>query len=190
MKNLGLISWLAKRKLSEEQVAEVFVETTFETVEQGWPELAGFINETNGFVECPNVDPEDYGRFLMVIVAANIQLIPQHFDSGIDRQLIQRIFSKFSRALDISPDQFASKIKHYRSFMKQVNKPSKNLITAMTRTVFYKYNLNQYQEAFFRDMNSPNPNIQRELRDLMQHFLWDWDAFKTTYRVVNSKAKF
>ncbi len=188
MKNLGLISWLAKRKLSEEQVAQVFVDTTFETVEQGWPEFAGFINESTGFIECPNIDPEDYGRFLMIIVSANIQLIPQHFDSGVDRQIIQRIFSKFARAFDITPDAFASKVKHYRSFMKQINNPSKNLVTAMTRAVFYKYNLNQFQDAFFRDMNSPNPNTQRELKELMQHFLWDWDAFKTTYRVVSSKV--
>jgi hypothetical protein len=76
MKNLGLISWLAKRKLSEEQVAHVFVETTFETVEQGWPELAAFLNESDGFIQCPKLDPEDYGRFLMIIVSANIQLIP------------------------------------------------------------------------------------------------------------------
>lgn len=188
MKNLGLINWLAKRKLSEEQVANVFVETTFESVEQGWPELAAFLNESDGFIQCPQLDSEDYGRFLMIIVAANIQLIPQHFDNGQDRQIIQRIFSKFARALDIAPDVFASKVKHYRSFMKQINQPSKNLVTAMTRAVFYKYHLNQCQAPFFRDMNSPNPNTQRELRDLMQHFLWDWPAFKTTYRVVQSKS--
>ena len=94
MKNLGLISWLAKRKLSEEQVAHVFVETTFESVEQGWPELAAFLNESDGFIQCPQLDSEDYGRFLMIVVAANIQLIPQHFDNGHDRQIIQRIFKK------------------------------------------------------------------------------------------------
>ena len=187
MKNLGLFSWLSKRKLSEEQVACVFVNTTFESVEQGWPEIAAFLNEAPGFVQSPNLDPEDYGRFLMINVAANIQLIPQHFDSGVDRQIIQRIFSKFARALDIAPEDFASKVKHYRSFMKQVNKPSKNAVTAMTRAIFYKYHLNQFQAPFFRDMNSPNPTIQRELKELMEHFLWDWPAFNETYRVVSVK---
>ena len=71
MKNLGLFSWLSKRKLSEEQVACVFVNTTFESVEQGWPEIAAFLNEAPGFVQSPNLDPEDYGRFLMINVAAS-----------------------------------------------------------------------------------------------------------------------
>jgi hypothetical protein len=36
-------------------------------------------------------------------------------------------------------------------------------------------------------MNSPNPTIQRELKELMEHFLWDWPAFNETYRVVSVK---
>lgn len=189
MRNLGLFSWLAKRKLSEEQVANVFVETTFETVENGWPEVAAFLNEAKGFTRSPQLDPEDYGRFLMIIVAGNLQLIPKHFDAGVDRLIIQRICSKFARQLDLSPETFTHKVKQYRSFMKQINHPSKNIVLAMTRAVFYKYHLNQYQAPYFRDMNTPEPNIQRELQKLMSHFLWDWEAFNDSYRVVASKVQ-
>ena len=42
MKNLGLLSWLSKKKLTDEQVANIFVNTSFETVEQGWPQVAAF----------------------------------------------------------------------------------------------------------------------------------------------------
>ena len=188
MRNAGLFSWMTKKKLTEEQVAIFFVDTTFETVEKGWPEVAAFLNECDGFEQSPELDPEDYGRFLMIIVAANIQMIPKHFDSGVDRQVIQRICSKFARALDIGPETFAGKVKKYRAFMKQINSPSKNVGTAMTRAVFYKYHLNQYQDAYFRDMNTPEPNIQRDLKQLMEHFLWDWDAFTESYRVVSSKV--
>lgn len=188
MRNLGLFSWLAKRKLSEEQVANVFVETTFETVENGWPEVSAFLNEARGFTRNPQLDPQDYGRFLMIIVAGNLQMIPKHFDAGVDRQIIQRIFSKFARQLDLSPEAFAQKVKQYRAFMKQINHPSKNIVLAMTRAVFYKYHLNQFQEPYFRDMNTPEPNTQRELQQLMSHFLWDWEAFNESYRVVSTKA--
>jgi hypothetical protein len=178
---------MTKRKLTEEQVANIFVDTTFETVENGWPEVAEFLNECPGFEQSPGLDTEDYGRFLMIIVLANIQMIPKHFDSGVDRQIIQRICSKFARSLDISPESFARKVKQYRAFMKQINRPSKNVGTAMTRAVFYKYHLNQYQNAYFRDMNAPEPNIQRDLKRLMEHFLWDWDAFTESYRVVSER---
>ena len=87
---------MTRRKLTEEQVAALFVETTFETVEQGWPEIAAFLNASPVFIQRPNLDEEDYGRFLMIIVSANLQLIPKHFDSGIDRQIIQHICSKYT----------------------------------------------------------------------------------------------
>jgi len=180
---------MTRRKLTEEQVASLFVETTFETVEQGWPEIASFLNESNVFIERPNLDHEDYGRFLMIIVSANLQLIPKHFDSGVDRQIIQHICSKFALAFGIAPETFTSKMKNYRSFLKQINRPSKNLVTAMTRAIFYKYNLNQFQEPYFRDMNTPEPNIQRELKVLMAHFLWDWNAFTENYRVATRKVR-
>jgi len=188
MKNLGLLSWMTRRKLTEEQVAALFVETTFETVEQGWPEIAAFLNENPTFIESPQLHPEDYGRFLMIIVSANLQMIPQHFESGVDRQIIQHICSRFARSLDISPELFTTKVKQYRAFMKQINRPSNNLVTAMTRAIFYKYHLNQFQEPYFRDMNAPEPNIQRELKGLMAHFLWDWDAFNESYRVTASRV--
>ena len=180
---------MTRRKLTEEQVAALFVETTFETVEQGWPEIAAFLNASPVFIQRPKLDEEDYGRFLMIIVSANLQLIPRHFDSGVDRQIIQHICSKFALAFGLTPDVFTQKVKNYRSFMKQINRPSKNLVTAMTRAIFYKYHLNQFQEPYFRDMNTPEPNIQRELKSLMAHFLWDWDAFTENYRVSASKAR-
>jgi hypothetical protein len=37
-------------------------------------------------------------------------------------------------------------------------------------------------------MNTPEPNIQRDLKQLMEHFLWDWDAFTESYRVVPTSA--
>ena len=45
--------------------------------------------------------------------------------------------------------------------MKEVNRPSKNTLTAMTRAVCYKYDVIAYQEPYFRDMNVPNPILQK-----------------------------
>lgn len=187
MKNLGFLNWIAKRKLTEEQVANAFVQTTFETVEEGWPEVAAFLNESEIFLTSPGLDPEDYGRFLMIIVAGNLSFIPNHFDAGMDRQLIARILAKFNRALDLPRDEFGKKVRTYSSFMKQVNHPSTNVLRGMTRAVMYKYHLNKFQEAYFRDMNCPSPILEKDLLDVMKHFLWDWDAFLESYRVVSSK---
>ena len=40
------------------------------------------------------------------------------------------------------------------------NQPAfQELVTAMTRAIFYKYHLNQFQEPYFRDMNTPEPTF-------------------------------
>ena len=64
MKNLGLLSWLSKKKLTDEQVANIFVNTSFETVEQGWPQVAlSSRTAPPEFDAAPTSTKEDYGRF-------------------------------------------------------------------------------------------------------------------------------
>ena len=183
MKNLGLLSWLSKRKLTDEQVANIFVNTSFETVELGWPEVASLLNMMPEFEKAPELDSEDYGKFLMIVVAANLSHVPKHFANGVDRAIINRCISKFSRALGVPKDKFAKKVKEFRNFMKEINRPSKNTTTAVTRAVIYKYDLIDCQDAYFRDMNVPNPIIQKALRDLMVSFIWDWDEISDNYTV-------
>ena len=183
MKNLGLLSWLSKRKLTDEQVANIFVNTSFETVELGWPEVASLLNMMPEFEKAPELDSEDYGKFLMIVVAANLSHVPKHFANGVDRAIINRCISKFSRALGVPKDKFAKKVKEFRNFMQEINRPSKNTTTAMTRAVIYKYDLIDCQDAYFRDMNVPNPIIQKALRDLMVSFIWDWDEISDNYTV-------
>ena len=119
----------------------------------------------------------------MIIVAANLSHVPKHFANGLDRAIIKRCVAKFARALGVPKDKFANKIKEFKSFMKEVNKPSNNSTTAMTRAVIYKYGLIECQDAYFRDMNVPNPIIQKALRDLMVSFIWDWDEISDNYRI-------
>ena len=189
MKNLGLLSWLSRKKLTDEQVANIFVNTSFDTVEQGWPQVASFLNAAPEFDTSPHLNPEDYGKFLMIVVSANLGLIPKHFDPGVDRAIIQRCCAKFGFALGLPPDTFALKVKEFRAFMKEVNRPSKNTLTAMTRAVCYKYDVIAHQEPYFRDMNVPNPILQKNLREVMEHFLWDWEEFVDQYKVVVTSDK-
>ena len=38
------------------------------------------LNAAPGFDTSPHLNPEDYGKFLMIVVSANLGLIPKHFD--------------------------------------------------------------------------------------------------------------
>ena len=48
-----------KEKLTDEQVANIFVNTSFDTVEQGWPQVASFLNAAPEFDTSPHLNPED-----------------------------------------------------------------------------------------------------------------------------------
>ena len=187
MKNFGLLNWLAKRKLTDEKVANIFVNSTFESVEKGWPEVSALLNASTEFEKDPGLNENDYGRFLMIVVAANLSLVPNHFDPGVDRAIIKRCCAKFGLALGVPKEDFALKVKQYRIFMKKINHPSNNTLTAMTRAVFYKYGLIEAQKSYFKDMNVPDPIIMKNLRDVMENSTMDWDEICDNYRVTTTK---
>ena len=191
MKNLGLLNWLSKRKLTDEKGANIFVNTSLEIVEEGWPKIVELLNASPEFEKSPELDPKDYGRFLMNVVSANLSLVPKHFDPGVDRAIIKRCCAKFGRVLGVPKEDFAKKVKEFKAFMKKVNHPSTNSVTAMTRAVFYKYHLIESQDEYFRDMNVPNPIIMTGLRDVVTNFYWDWDeVICDNYKVVVTQDDF
>jgi len=50
--------------------------------------------------------------------------------------------------------------------------------------VFFKYDLNQYQTDYFRNMNTPNPIFLKRLDEIINQFVFDWQELKEKYRVV------
>jgi hypothetical protein len=166
-------------------VANIFVNTSLEIVEEGWPKIVELLNASPEFEKSPELDPKDYGRFLMIVVSANLSAVPKHFDPGVDRAIIKRSCAKFGRVLGVPKEDFAKKVKEFKAFMKKVNHPSTNSVTAMTRAIFYKYHLIASQDDYFRDMNVPNPIIMAGLRDVVTNFYWDWDeVICDNYKVV------
>ncbi|MGF1566236.1 MAG: hypothetical protein ACFCUH_12790 [Flavobacteriales bacterium] len=179
-----MLALFGKKKITDTQISNYFVVTTLDTVERGWPEVAGFINDSLEFESQPQLASDDYGKFLMIVIAANINTISSQFDDGHDKEIIRQAVHKFAEAFDISPEAFASKLKEYREFLSRVNHPSKNTLYAMSKGIFFKYNLNVHQIEYFRSLNTPNPIFLRNMDELMIHFLWDWKVIREKYKVI------
>ena len=179
-----MIAIFGKKKLTENKVANIIVNTTIETVEKGWPEVAGFINDSPEFIRNPNVDSEDYGKFLLIVIAGNFDYIPKNFTEGHDREIIQKSVEKFADVFGLPTPKLASKVKEYRSFMSRVNMPSKNTLYGMSKAVFHKYGLNAYQEDYFKSLNTPNPIFLKNMDEVMRCFLWDFEAFNDKFKIV------
>ncbi len=76
------------------------------------------------------------------------------------------------------------KMKEYKKFLTRINHPSKNMLYAMSKGMFYKYELNPFQnEEYFRNLQTPNPIFLKRLDEVMGQFIFNWDDFVAKYKV-------
>ncbi|MBM3448487.1 MAG: hypothetical protein ACK5EW_06740 [Bacteroidota bacterium] len=178
-----MISFFGKKKISAEKTASFFVNTLLDAVEEGFPEVAGFVRDSPEFVKVPVMSDEEYGKFLMIVIVGNFNYLHEHFQDGEAELIIGHCVEQFAPVFDLSPTAFQTKVNEYKKFMAHINAPSKNNLYAMSRAVFYKYELNQYQDEYFMRENAPNPIFKKNLDDVMRNFVWDWSAFTEKYKV-------
>ena len=50
-------------------------------------------------------------------------------------------------------------------------------IDAMAFAIFDKYNINEFQGELFKRKNKPNPIFISEMKNLIKHFIWNWDEY-------------
>ena len=169
---------LFKRKTyKEERIANQFVEQFFHSIDQGFPEVAALINESPEFINCPNIDSEDSDKFLLIILAANIKAVHRFFPSHTDQTLTRKILEQVSEQGGVGYSALTSSVVKYQQFISKVNHPSKNLVYGMSKALFFKYELSQFQEEYFKHLNSPNPILLKRLDEAVVNFLWDWEGF-------------
>jgi hypothetical protein len=181
---ISLLTIFSKKKITEEKLATVFVNSIFETVQNGFPEVAGLINEDPDFAKCPGIREDDDEQFLMIVIVGNIKMLSESFDPSLEDAVKDKVFEKCSIALGIELKEFNVRYKEYCDFLSRVNHPSKNVLYSMSRGVFYKYNLNHFQADYFRTLNTPNPIFLKRMNDVMAHFIWNWESFFEKYKIT------
>jgi hypothetical protein len=176
---------LLKRKLKEDKLANVFVNSIITLVDDAFPDVADMINEDPIFEIKPQIGLEDSDKFLLVVLAGNIQCIPDYFEAYQDIRITDAIFRKLSNALSLELEVLKKIIGQYQSFCSKMNHPSKNTIYGMSKGVFYKYNLSDHQEEFFKNMRTANPIFLKRMDEIMANFLFDWSSYQNKYRIVS-----
>ncbi|MFT4544467.1 MAG: hypothetical protein ACI9EQ_000925, partial [Bacteroidia bacterium] len=78
---LGLTS-LFKKKISEEKVAELFVNISFNAVDTSFAEVAELLNNDVNLITEAQVNPESQDDFLLIVVAGNFHLLDNYFFEG------------------------------------------------------------------------------------------------------------
>lgn len=145
-----MLSTILKRKLSDNQVANIFINAIFDTVDNGFKEVAQLINEDVAFVQSPNIAENENGEFGLIVIVGNLSFLESTFDAEQAGRVEKIIFEKLSKIYDMSELDFSRLIRDYQSFISRVNHPSKNMIYGMSKAVFYKYKLNDFQDEYFK----------------------------------------
>ena len=178
-----MFSTLIKRKLSDNQVANVFINAIFESVDNGFQEVARLINEDPAFMSSPNISESDNGEFGMIVIVGNLSFLESTFEAEQAERVENLIFEKLSKIYQLELGAFKSLVRDYQNFIMRVNHPSKNWIYGMSKAVFHKYKLAEFQDEYFKRMQAPNPLFLKRMDEVMGNFIWNWDAFFKKYRL-------
>lgn len=178
-----MLGSLLKKKLSDNQLANVFMNGILEMVENGFGEVAQMINDDPAFVTCPEIPESKNGQFSMIVLVANLSYLESTFEADQAVRVEQLIFEKLGKMMQVTAAEAEQTAREYQKFMLRINHPSKNMLYAMSKAVFHKYDLNDYQDEYFRRMQAPNPLFLKRMDAVIGNFLWDWDAFFKKYRI-------
>lgn len=180
-----MIAIFSRKKIGEDKLANVLVNSLLELTDKGFAEIAATINEDPSFVSPPSVSANNDHQFLLIIVASNLKMLQKRLANGQDARVRSLVISKLADILNLPSVQLDSQLSELSGFMKRVNHPSKNTLYAMNKALFYKYDLNSLQDDYFKNMNAPNPLFLNRINDLMRFFLWDWDKFLEEYKITH-----
>ncbi len=181
-----MLTIFGRKRLTEQQVAKLFVNGIQSLIDEGFTTVANLVNDSPEFVRRPSVGEEDSGSFTLIVLAGNLQIIPQYFEAGRDRRITEHILTKFAELYEIDKMQLAHMVGEARKFIKRKNHPNKNVESGMAKALFARWELNSHQEEYFRSLSAPNPIIIQRLRDAMKNFLWNWEFTLSHYRIVHS----
>ncbi|MCG8577324.1 MAG: hypothetical protein MI810_20740 [Flavobacteriales bacterium] len=174
---------LIRKKFDANQLANVFVNSLLEAIDNGFDDVSELINEDAAFTQNPQIDKQYEDNFLLIVVVGNLRFLNDHFEAADATNIRSLIIQKLSAVYNMNHLEFEKIVSEYDSFLSRVNHPSKNTLYAMSKAVFHKLNLNDYQESYFKNMRTPNPLFLKRMDDLMTNFLWDWEVFFKKYKM-------
>ena len=174
-----------KKKLKEDKLANIFVNTSLQAVEDGFPDIVGLIQDSPEFIVTPKIEANDDSKFILIVLAANLKEVPKHLDAHQDNRMINLVISKLCGVFDVSFDKLEGILRDYQSYLSRVNHPSNNNLYAMSKAIFFKYELGQYQEDYFRKMNAPNPLFLKRMDEAMKLFLFNWASAVKDYQIIS-----
>ena len=102
---------LIKKKLTDNQVANIFINAIFDSVDKGFQEIASLINEDPVFVSSPSIEETASGEFGMIIIVGNLSFLESTFDADQASRVESLIFKKLAKIYDMDEEDFIKLIR-------------------------------------------------------------------------------
>ena len=174
---------ILRKKISDDKLANIFINSLFNTIDTGFPVVAEFINDDPAFVRSPNIQPKDNYEFALILIVGNMSFLESAFDPEQADKVEKLVYEKLAKVYDMPVAEFKSLLKDYKTLISRLNNPSKNMIYGMSKAIFDKYTLYNFQDEYFKRMQSPNPLFLKRMDEVVENFVWDWDAFFKKYKL-------
>jgi hypothetical protein len=178
-----MLGFAVRKRIDQDKLANIFVNSLIEVVENGFEDITEMIIEDSSFVSEPIIPQNARNQFLLIVTVGNLEFLRESFGAFEVDEIENTIIKKFANVYDMSINDFSRLLEKTNDYMTHHNFPSKNILYGMSKAVFHKCDLNQYQESYFKSMNTPNPLFLKRLDELIINFMWEWDVFLRKFKL-------
>ena len=91
-----MIRSFLKKRLTDNQLANIFVNGLLEVIDNGFKEVASMINEDSAFDYSPDIAPSEIDEFTIIIIVGNLVQLESHFDYNQAVSVESLIIQKFA----------------------------------------------------------------------------------------------
>lgn len=179
-----MFGFLKKNKIKHAQLVQIYTDNLYDVIEKAFPEVAGFINEEKKFEKSPQIGVEDFEWFTYIIYGGNVLNLYNHFDEETADSLKYKIIAEVAERYTKRDTNIAEDIiLDYEKFLSDIQRKTNDVAATISLALFYKFKLNEYQDEHYQKLNTPNPVFFKELKDMMELFIWNWPEFLAKYKI-------
>ena len=176
IKFLGLLS--KKKKVNPSTAISIYVSLLENVILEGYIEIKDFINHNNNLEINPDLKDVDIDWFSNVVFLGNMNNLQGYFEEEEVSILRSLILDEIYKEIQGDEQHLAvERFLDYENYFNDLLVKHECAISAMAHAIFEKYNINDFQGDLFKRKNKPNPIFLNELKNLLSHFIWNWEEY-------------